>query len=214
MVQSTRWIVFIVAVLSLLSTVAEAGEPEAMLGVTVGTTSIKGASSPELGGSMQSLTLGIDVMWFHSSWFMLAGDFSKALNNESNYSESSGSSYTQEGSAWYADLLAGARYVTGSGSFMYLAAGATMAGGNYNLSRTSRIENTETFNLDISSALGFVSGGGVVLRASESVLVFIRLRHRLVIADSDITRTDDDRILQADFDLGGLETAVGVGFTL
>lgn len=203
-----------VTVLLILPAVAGAGEQTAMLGAAFGTTAIKGPNYPELGDDIRSMTLGVDAMWFHSSWFLLAGDFSKALNGERRFTLSDGDGYTWEASAWYVDLLAGARYKTGSGSFLYVAAGLTVAGGDYETTRYSTGSDPSTVDADISNTAGFVTGAGLAVQAGERVAIFLRLRHRIAMADSDMTVTGDPDAAQVDFDLGGLETAVGVGFTL
>ncbi len=214
MESSKRWILTILTVLLVLPAVAGAGEQKAMLGAAIGTTGINGSSYPELAGDLRALTIGLDAMWFHSSWFLVAGDFSKALNSERKITNSSGSGNTWEGSAWYVDLLAGARHKTASGSFMYLAAGLTVSGGEYSMTMIRSNGTTDSINADISEAIGFVAGAGLSVQAGKNTTVFLRLRHRIVVADSEFSEIGDTDSVQSDFDLGGLETAVGVGFML
>jgi opacity protein-like surface antigen len=214
MARSTSWIVSIVTALLILPAAAGAGEQTAMLGAAVGTTGIKGPSYIELGDDLRPVTIGVDAMWFHSSWFLIAGDFSKALSSEKKIATSDGDEYAWEASAWYADLLAGARYKTESGSFLYLAAGLTLAGGDYKMTWDSADSDPRVVDADISQTVGFVTGVGLSVQAGNSIAVYLRLRHRIAIADSDMTVTGDPDSAQVEFDLGGLETAVGVGFTL
>ncbi len=215
MFRSVFVIALFVIVLPLAATTAETEQPRAMIGVTGGVASIAGGSYFYFANQMQTFALGLEAMVFHPSWFMVIGDFSTALSNEQEMKTSTGSGFTMEGSAWYADILAGARYTNDSGSFIYLAAGLALSGGE---STTTFIDSDGTSNpmkADLGTTIGISFGAGGAIPVNDRLIVLLKFRHRLIVGESDMTTSgDSSESATMDYDLGGIETAVGLGFTL
>jgi len=183
-----------------------------MIGVTVGINTIDGATGYELGNNFQSWSLGVEVLLFHPSWFTVAGNFSKSINSEQKMTESDGYSMVWEGSAWYIDLLAGARHDTRSGAFFWAGAGITVAGGEFGFTQTDSDGDTRSLSPDVPTTAGFVVGLGGAMPVDDRWLVFLKFRYRMVPVTSDLTIPGDNDVYEYDYGLGGMETAVGFGY--
>jgi opacity protein-like surface antigen len=120
-----------------------------------------------------------------------------------------------EGSAWYADILAGARHATDTGAFIYLAAGLALSGGESKTTFSDPDGTSESITADVGTTVGLSLGAGGSVPVSDRFCVFLKFRHRMVVGEADLTESaDPTETATLDFDLGGLETAVGVGFTI
>jgi opacity protein-like surface antigen len=207
-------LVLMLFVAPVVTSASESENPRAMIGVTGGVATISGGSYFYFANQIQTFAPGFEVMVFHPSWFMVIGDFSTALNNKMEMRESGGSGFSMEGSAWYVDILAGARHQTDSGSLIYLAAGPTIAGGD---SKTTFIESDGTsdqLKVEVGTSVGVAFGAGGALSVGDKLCVFLKFRHRLIIGEADLTQPGETDTATMDYDLGGIETAVGLGFFL
>jgi opacity protein-like surface antigen len=185
-----------------------------MVGITGGVSTITGGSYFYFANQIQTFAPGLEVMVFHPSWFTVIGDFSAALESKQEMKTPGGSGFAVEGSAWYADILAGARHASGSGAFIYLAAGVALSGGESTTTFLDSDGTSDSIKADVGTTVGLSLGAGGAVPVGDRLRVFLKFRHRLVVGEADLTEPGDStETATVDFDLGGLETAVGVGFT-
>jgi len=214
MFRSVFVVALFVIVLPFAATTAETEQPRAIIGITGGISTVAGGSYFYLGGNTQSFTLGAELMVFHPSWFMAIADYSNVLKSKQEVKDvSDGGGFTFENSAWYIDILAGARYKTGSGIFIYLAAGLSVASGDNQMTMIESDGSTERIATDIGATPGLAIGAGGAIPIGERWRVLFKYRHRLIVGESDMTTPDGD-ITKMDYDIGGLETSIGFGVTL